>query len=60
VSYEYCWDETWERQHPGYYMNDRGWEITKTGPATWTLNDLRNEDTRYRTLRAAKAAADKR
>ncbi len=60
MSYEYTWDESWKRVHPGFYMNDRGMEIAKTGPATWTLYDLRNEETRYRTLRAAKSAADER
>jgi methylmalonyl-CoA mutase N-terminal domain/subunit len=60
MSYEMCWDETWQRQYPGFYMNDRGMEIMKTGATTWTLNDLRNEETRHRTLRAAKAAADER
>lgn len=59
MSYEVCWDETWERVNPGHYINDRGMEIIKSGPATWTLSTpMGNEDTTHRTLRAAKAAAD--
>jgi len=60
VSWECVIDETWERVYSGYYVNGRGWEILKSGPATWTLNDLRNEETRHRTLKAAMAAADTR
>lgn len=60
MAYEICWDQTWERIHPGYYVNDRGMEIIKTGPATWTLNDLRNDDTTHRTLKAAQSEADRR
>jgi hypothetical protein len=62
MSYEVCWDETWTRVDPGYYTNDRGMEIIRTGPATWTLSYwVTGEDdlgSRHRTLRAAKAAAD--
>lgn len=57
MAYEVCWDQTWERVNPGHYTNDRGMEIIKSDTG-WVLSDGRNEDTTYRTLKAAKAAAD--
>lgn len=59
MSWETVIDETWQRIDPGLYVNDRGYEITRTGPRTWTLSGLTIDETRHRTLKAAQAHADR-
>lgn len=48
----------WTRIHAGYYTRDDGCEITKIR-SRWVLSHPYRDETRFRSLRAAKYAADR-